>query len=250
MRLGPLAAAFFALCAAAGDFDDSGVVLTYAPQALWRAPNGDFTGKREGDKVVLVYDYLSEGEGYSACPARGAKCAEAQRAVAEAFDLWSGASGRLVVRRRAGSEPVNFWISWTTKLRATVVGGSGPRGLSVDNSRSAEAPAGPVVENFGGLARPMRPGVRKEFGSLFFNDNFCWVVDDASVCPPPVNTGFKIITSARPVRETSLHEGGHVLGFGHFTAPSIMGRAGGTGRYELTALDREAIRRVYDQVGR
>jgi hypothetical protein len=255
MRLAPLAAALLAAASAsAADFDDAGVVLTYKPEMLWRSASGAYLAGREGEKTVLVYDFFGEGDGYSPCPTHGggvkpaATCEESQRAVGDAFQLWAGAAGNLVVRRRSGGERVNFWISWTSRLQGAVVA---PRGRSVDNSRDARAGDPETDADAAGFAKPMHPGSRKEFGALFFNDQYCWVVDDESACPAPTNpSGLKSISIARPLRATSLHEGGHVLGFGHFTASSIMGVAGGSGRYELTPLDRAAIRLLYEKAGR
>ncbi|MCR4296324.1 MAG: matrixin family metalloprotease, partial [Elusimicrobia bacterium] len=99
-----------------------------------------------------------------------------------------------------------------------------------------------------GFGQVAYPGAKKAYGALLFNDRYCWFLDEAA-CPAPTRMpNGKIVSNSRSVRLVSLHEAGHVLGFGHFTVPSIMGMAGGSERYELTAYDREAARRLYERV--
>lgn len=260
MRWGPLAAVLLSVAAraqgpgAASVFDDSGVRVYYNAQNLWRAKDGAFVGRREATKLVLVYDFFdSDGEEgrYAACPsnrgdpARAPSCGAIQAAVGEALGMWSEAAGVLSLRRRTGSEPVNIWIAWTDGFR----GRFPPIARSVDNSRDADEPTRTDADQgFHGLNRVGYPGDRKTSGALLFNDSFCWYLDEA-VCPAPVRlANGKTVSNNHSVRTVSLHEAGHVLGFGHFTVPSIMGLSGGTGRYELTPYDREAVRRLYELV--
>lgn len=248
----PLLVLLLALPASA-QTDLSGVEVTYRGEDLWRDAQGGFLGKREGDKVVLVYDFFGKTKRYSACPRAPGRdggpvdCAAAQRAIDDAFQMWAEAAGRLVIRRRSGKERVNIWVSWATQLPGVVM----PRGRSVDNSRDSMAPDAPVVEGASGIDKPRVPDGKKEYGSVFFLDSYCWYVDSDAACPPATNpSGVKPVSNARPLRSAALHELGHSLGFGHFSANTIMAQAGGAGRYELTPLDREAVRRLYERVGR
>lgn len=253
MRWGPLAIMLLAANALA--FDDSGVRLLYSPQNLWRSEAGSFVGRREGKRLALVYDFFgSTGEGgnYADCPsdrgdpARAPGCADIQAAVGESLDLWGEASGYLIFRRRSSAaEPVNVWIAWTDAFP----GERPPIARSIDNGRDArelERQAG--NQTYGGLNRVAYAGVKKSSGALLFNDRYCWFLDEAA-CPAPVTApNGKVLSRNRSIRLVSLHEAGHVLGFGHFTIDSIMGLSGGSGKYELTAYDREAVRRVYERV--
>ena len=256
MRRGLLAVVLLAAAARAADapkaFDDSGVRIFYSPQNLWRGADGSFLGRREGRNLVLTYDFFGErGEGgnYADCPSnrgdpdRAPGCAEIQAAVGEALDLWAEASGVLIIRRRRSpSEPVNIWVAWTDALP----GERPPIGRSVDNSRDARTEDRPAADQrFQGFAKVGYPGVRKTLGALLLNDRYCWYLDEAACPRPETLPNGKVMSINRSIRLVSLHEFGHVLGFGHFTVPSIMGMSGGTEKYELTAYDREAVRRLY-----
>lgn len=230
---------------------DDGVRLFYAPENLWRSPSGRFVGSREGGKLVLVYDFFDE-EGYAACPSdRGdprlaPPCEEFQDAVDEALALWAEAAGTLVIRRRSSpSQPVNIWVAWT----GAFAGQPPPVARAVDNSRdAAAADPGEPEPGFGGLHRPAYPRLRKTSAALFFNDRFCWHLDSDAACPRPrVAPSGKKVSRNRPLRPVALHEAGHVLGLGHFSAASIMGVAGGSERYELTELDRRVVRFLYER---
>lgn len=249
---GPLAALLFLAMPAAAQapaFDDSGVRVSYEPSLLWRGEQGQFLGRREGTKLVLVYDFF-DAQGRRSCPSdtgRGPgapSCERIQDAVGRAIELWGEASGRLVLRRRRQDDAVNIWIAWTR-----VFDRGSPVARAVDGAREALQAPGRGDEGYQGFSRVAYPGERKEFAGLFFNDKFCWHLEDASACPspPPLPNG-KVIEHKHDVRKVALHEAGHVLGFGHFTVPSIMGAAGGTERYELTPYDREAIRILYERV--
>ncbi len=257
MRPGPLIAALLLALPAlaqAPPFDDSHVRVLYSPHNLWRSEQGSFLGRREGRSLVLVYDFFDEGERYFSCPSNagaeegGPDCGEFRDAVGRALEMWGEASGRLILRRcEAGSEPVNIWIAWA---RPEAFGGRAPAARSVDNSREAgEAERRSGADGFAGLDKVAYPGVRKRSGALFFNDRFCWHVGERDSCPRPrALPNGKVPEHKHDVRTVALHEGGHVLGFGHFGNSSIMGVAGGSERYELTAYDREAVRRLYERV--
>lgn len=261
MRWGPLAVAFLALSAqaqtpgASKSFDDAGVRLMYSPQNLWRNESGSFLGRREGKKLVLIYDFFGasgENGNYTDCPTRrgdperAPNCEDIQDAVMASLDLWAEASGYLILRRRvSSSEPVNIWIAWTDGFNEP----HPPIARSVDNSRDARAPQrNDADESFRGFGRVAYPGAKKTLGALLFNDRYCWFLDEAA-CPAPTRApNGKVLSNNRSVRLVSLHEAGHVLGFGHFQVNSIMGMAGGSERYELTEYDREAVRRLYQRV--
>ena len=230
MRWGTLAVALLALAGAAQNtaFDDKGVRVTYSPQNLWRSEHGAFLGAREGGNLVLVFDFFdSEASGrYFACPPnRGdpklaPTCEAVQSAVGQALAMWSRAAGKLILRRRESpSEPVNIWIAWTNAFP----GAHQPIGRSVDNSRDAGAPErSDADQGFEGFDRVAYPGIKKTYGALLFNDKYCWFLDEAA-CPAPVRLdNGKVVSNNRSIRLVSLHEAGHVLGFGHFTVPSIM----------------------------
>lgn len=257
MRRGPLAAVLFLALPAlaqAPPFDDSHIRVYYQPHNLWRSEQGHFVGRREGRNVVLVYDFFDEGERYSSCPSNrgtsegGPDCGEFREAVGRALELWGEASGRLVLRRReSSSEPVNIWIAWAPP---EAFGGRPPVARSVDNSRDASAPEKTgAVEDFQGFAKVAYPGAKKWSGALFFNDRYCWHVGERDACPKPrALPNGKVPEYKHDVRTVALHESGHVMGFGHFGNSSIMGVSGGSERYELTAYDREAVRRMYERV--
>jgi hypothetical protein len=128
--------------------------------------------------------------------------------------------------------------------------GRGPVGEARDNQRVIDGPEPPeAVKNFGGFRNVAYPDAKKSSAALFFNDRFCWHLGDLEDCPaPPAAPSGKIPEYQFDARKVALHEGGHVMGFGHFTNDSIMGLSGGSGRYELTAYDREAARRLYERV--
>ncbi|UPT75053.1 MAG: matrixin family metalloprotease [Elusimicrobiota bacterium] len=155
------------------------------------------------------------------------------------------ASGVLSLRRReASGDPVNIWIAWVD------YGGRGPVGQARDNQRTIDGPEpGEAVKNFGGFRNVAYPDQKKSSAALFFNQRYCWHLGNKDECePPPTTPSGKVPEYQFDARIVALHEGGHVMGFGHFTNDSIMGHSGGTGRYELTAYDREAARRLYERV--
>lgn len=235
-------------------FDDSGIRIMYPPQNLWRDAAGAFTGRLEGGKIILIYDFFDDGPPggtptrYFKCPTdqggspTASSCGALQAAVADSLGLWADASGRLSFRRAGPGDKVNIWLAWTSEL-------SGDLGKSVDNSRDARRVPPAAAGAIRGFSQPAFPASTKEYSTLLFTDDTCWYVDDAGGCPPDeVLPNGKRIPKGRSIRLLSLHEAGHVIGFGHFTRPSIMEVSGGTEAYELTPYDRQAAKALYDMV--
>jgi hypothetical protein len=233
-------------------FDDRRTRVSIAARNMWRDASGRFSGRREGDSLVLFYDFFDDGaQGrYLPCPSKPGNvypCAEAQKAVVEALELWAAAAGRIVLRRRSGGEAVNIWITWTGALPKLTVG------TVVDNAQDVDVkPPEGAASSFGGLSAPVFPELIRTFVTLAFNDAICWYIDDEAACPPPevLANGKVLRDKSKPLRTVALHEGGHAMGFGHFSGPSIMGASGGEERYELTQYDRDAARLFYEGIAR
>ncbi len=230
-------------------FDDSGVRVYYEPQNLWRDAEGRFTGRRENGKLVLLYDFFDQRDRH-ACPENtggrenSPTCEQVQDAVGRAIEMWGEASGRLVLRRRSGPGTVNLWIAWTRRFDE-----GSPVARAFDRGPDGSETRLKADEGFRGFGRVAYPGERKTSAGLLFNDKFCWHLEDASACPSPAPLpNGKVPEHKHDARKVALHEAGHVVGFGHFTVSSIMGLSGGSGRYELTPYDREAVRILYERV--
>jgi hypothetical protein len=244
--------------------DDSGIRVMFPPQNLWRNSLGEFVGSMEEGKIVLIYDFFedassdSEQKRYFQCPVADyastnpPDCQSMQDAVVASLNRWASASNQIILRRKsADDERVNIFIAWTNAFSSSGLLGN-PIAKVIHNSMDANddesenAPASDAQ----GFSKPFYPDSKQEFVTLLFNSSgYCWYLDDESACPPePIRDGGKIIKTNYPISLVALHEAGHVLGFGHFTYPSVMGVSGGTDNNYLTAYDRTAVRTLYSLV--
>ncbi|MBI4667910.1 MAG: hypothetical protein HY747_01795 [Elusimicrobia bacterium] len=255
------------------NFDDSDVRIDYYAQNLWRDSSGAFVGTIENGKLVLIYDFFEDSPSdpdhrqYFKCPAPSGpgsadypNCETMQNAVIDSMNKWAEASRWVILKQKsADNERVNIFIAWTKAFAANPQEDDNPLTFDIsrppppfakviDNSQDANYEKGiQAARDFHGFSRPGYPSLRKEFSTLLFNADYCWYLDDESVCPPaPTLPNGSVALINKRLAHFALHESGHVFGFNHFTRRSSVHLAGGTDF--LTDYDQTAVRILYDMV--
>jgi predicted Zn-dependent protease len=228
------------------------IIVPLEPNELWRDKRtGAFRGRvLEGGMLEFTYVIRdvppASGEDersrpYSDHPddnyvnGRAVSREQAQSAIADAFNAWAQASGRIAFRRVQSGERANIVVSFAAPKVWRIIQ-PGRKGGAANGSASMN------------ILHPNPQNPDELF--VYLNREFCWHLGDESACPQrreAYRDGQRLMIEHLP--GTAIHEIGHVLGFDHPEEPtdSIMYK-GGHRVQTLTQVDQCAVRQLYDRL--